>query len=77
MFVPDTKCHHCHQPMYGRDSMYCAWCEDLVDIPDISIGRVDNVPKMSMETGIVPTGWVCPRCSTVNAPWRSTCDCRS
>lgn len=20
-------------------------------------------------------GWVCPRCSRVNAPWKSTCDC--
>jgi len=21
------------------------------------------------------TGWLCPRCNTVNAPWKSTCDC--
>ncbi len=21
-------------------------------------------------------GWICPRCKTVNAPWRSTCSCK-
>jgi hypothetical protein len=20
-------------------------------------------------------GWICPRCSRVNAPWKETCDC--
>lgn len=21
------------------------------------------------------TGWICPRCRKVNAPWKSSCDC--
>lgn len=21
-------------------------------------------------------GWLCPRCGTVNAPWKGHCDCR-
>jgi len=22
-----------------------------------------------------PTGWICPRCGTVNAPWTMKCEC--
>lgn len=22
-------------------------------------------------------GWICPRCGTINAPWKSKCDCTS
>ena len=23
-----------------------------------------------------PKGWICPKCGTVNAPWKPTCDCK-
>jgi len=29
----------------------------------------------SKSVGLVH-GWLCPRCNTVNAPWKPTCECR-
>jgi hypothetical protein len=23
----------------------------------------------------IPTGWACPRCGKINAPWVTSCDC--
>jgi hypothetical protein len=32
----------------------------------------DNSVKATM-----PTGWVCPKCGRVNAPWVAACDCKA
>lgn len=32
-------------------------------------------PSMKTPKKNIPQGWECPKCGTVNAPWKSTCDC--
>ena len=28
------------------------------------------------EVPTIPTGWVCPKCGKVNAPWVAACECK-
>jgi predicted RNA-binding Zn-ribbon protein involved in translation (DUF1610 family) len=31
----------------------------------------------TQSTSTMPTGWVCPKCGKVNAPWVASCDCKA
>ena len=32
--------------------------------------KAESIPQVS-----IANGWICPRCGTVNAPWKDKCDC--
>ncbi|OQA04448.1 MAG: hypothetical protein BWY68_00301 [bacterium ADurb.Bin400] len=36
-----------------------------------------TAPDMQEKQQVVPTGWVCPKCGVVNAPFVAECRCSS
>ena len=41
------------------------------------IGGKKNMNINKNKPTVIEKGWECPRCRRVNAPWMSSCNCRS
>ena len=66
------KCKQPNGPLQFPDDS--AIGSDKVQLGDSTTGTSTSTTYKSSPP---PTeyGWVCPRCSRVNAPWKSQCDC--
>ena len=42
-----------------------------VELLSYAMDAVDDLDRL--EDGLVMKGWECPKCGTVNAPWKETC----
>lgn len=65
--------YHCAEHRASGWSPPCAPGEP--SCPDCKAEAAEGV-ELAVAAGIVPTGWVCPRCSLVNAPHINRCACK-
>lgn len=48
---------------------------DKVQVGDSTTGTSTSTSYTISSKPSIEYGWACPRCSKVNAPWKSQCDC--
>lgn len=55
-------------------AIYCPVCSGLISgLSDTTVVRLCNCKKINTKGYLGP--WICPRCDTVNAPFKDQCNC--
>ncbi len=55
----------------------CSVCKGVISGPLQHSGDYLCCCYKESNTDQIPTGWICPRCHTINAPFIKKCDCDS